>query len=276
MPLSSELFERYRQELRFRNYAAKTIKTYTSCLRQYVRWLAPTHPREATPDQVRAYLLEGFEAGRSRPWVDQSLSALRFLYIELYHWDTDAFRAVPRPRRGKTLPYVPTRDEVLRLAGATNNRRHRLAVLLLYAAGLRVAELCALRVCDVRQEDLALLVRGGKGRKDRRTLLSGQILNDLMWLTEGRPPGEPLFRSTTGKHWRTRSVQKVVARARKRARLHPKLTPHSLRHAFATHLRENGTDIRIIQGLLGHARIETTTRYTRLRDPTKLQVVSPL
>ena len=276
MPLSTALIPRFREELAYRNYAPKTIKTYTSCLRQYLRWLQPLHPRDAHPEQIRGYLLEGVQAGRSRPWMDQSLSALRFLYVELYAWDPSVFREVPRPRRERTLPYVPTRAEVLQLAEATGNRRHRLAVLLLYAAGLRVAELCALKVQDVRAEDLALSVRGGKGKKDRRTLLSHTLIDELRWLAADRPPRDPLFRSATGKAWRTRSVQKVVARARTRAGLHPKLTPHSLRHAFATHLLENGTDLRIIQGLLGHSRIDTTTRYTRLRDPTKLNVTSPL
>lgn len=273
--LSTELFTRYGQELRLRNYAPRTIQTYTSCLRQYAAWLAPTAPRDAAVAAPRSFLVHVVEAGASRSLVDQHVSALKFLYVELYGWD-EARLDVPRPRRERSLPVVPTRDEVLALAGVLENRKHRLAVLLCYGSGLRVSELVGLNVGDVDLETLTVRVRQGKGRKDRLTVLSESLAEAVREQGGGRPATQPLFLGAGGRRWSTRSVQAVVARARQRAGLQRRVTVHSLRHAFATHLLERGTDLRAIQVLLGHADVRTTTRYTHLVDPRQMQLVSPL
>ena len=273
--LSPKLLERVQQELRLRNYSFRTIKTYSNCLRIWLKWLAPLPPREASTEAMRRFLLDLVETGRSRSLVDQHISALRFLYCELYGWDLDRFDLV-RPRRDQALPRVPTRDEILRLADALENRRHRLAVLLLYAAGLRVSELVALDVGDVELPRLLLRVRRGKGRKDRISVLSERLVEDLQWLAGDRELDAPLFTGRTRGRWSTRSVQHVVARAARLAGVPGRVTPHSLRHAFATHLLEAGTDLRHIQHLLGHASIQTTTRYTHLRDPRSSKLRSPL
>jgi site-specific recombinase XerD len=261
--------------MRVRHYARKTIKAYTGCLRAYVRWLHPTVPRDATSEEVRAYLLQCLQNGKSRAYVDQSISALKFLYVELYGWEKEAFK-VRRPRREQALPDVPTQAEVLRMANVLVNRKHRLAVLLMYGSGLRVSELVRARVKDLDLDDLVLKVRDAKGRKDRLTVVSPALVEELRWITGERSPDAHLIPSKGGGRLTTRSVQKVVSRAAKKAGLHKHITPHSLRHAFATHLLERGTDLRYIQGLLGHARIQTTTRYTRIRDPHSLRIESPL
>lgn len=261
--------------MRLRNYSFHTIKTYKGCLRIWLRWLFPTLPREVTAQEMRVFLLGLVEVGRSRSLIDQHISALRFLYCELYGWDLDRFD-VARPRRESKLPRVPTRDEVLRLADAIDNRRHRLAILLLYAGGLRVSELVQLDVGDVDSERLLLHIRGAKGRKDRITLLSETLVGEVAWLQSDRTDEAPLFVGRTRGRWSTRSVQHVVARAARLAGLRAGCTPHSLRHAFATHLLEGGTDLRHIQELLGHASIQTTTRYTHMRDPRSSRLRSPL
>ena len=273
--LSPRLLDRTQQELRLRNYSFRTIKTYRNCLRSWLEWLLPVGPRDATAEQMRVFLLELIEAGRSRSLVDQYISALRFLYCELYGWDLDRFDLV-RPRRGRYLPRVPTRGEILQLADALENRRHRVAVLLLYAAGLRVSELVALDVGDLDLPRLLLHIRRAKGRKDRISVLSEQIVGDLSWLAGGREPDEPLFFGRTQGRWSTRSVQHVVARGARLAGVPGRVTPHSLRHAFATHLLEGGTELRHIQHLLGHASVQTTARYTHLRDPRSSRLRSPL
>lgn len=275
MALSTQLFERYRQELRVRGYSPRTVKAYATCLRAYVRFLHPRHPREAEADEVRAFLLHGIATGLSRAYVDQAISALRFLYADLYGRPWDGFQVV-RPRREDALPEVPTRDEVLALAEALSNPKHRLAVLVLYAAGLRVSELVRLRVRDVDLRALTLRVRCGKGRKDRVTVLAEVLVPALEHQIGDRALDAPLFPSQLGGVWTTRTVQRVVEQAAAKAGLRKHVTPHGLRHAFATHLLESGTDLRFIQGLLGHARIETTTRYTRLRNPRAMKLRSPL
>ena len=273
--LSPNLLERYRQELALRNYAANTVATYVSCLRRYLRWLQPEHPRAVDAILVRGYLLELTDVGASRSLVSQSVSALKFLYVVLYAWPEEAFD-VPRPRGESKLPFVPTRDQVVRISEATPNRHHRTAILMLYGSGLRLSELLALRVGDVDLDRLLLRVVQAKGNKDRLTLLSERLRPELTALVRDRPTDAPLFLARTGKPWSPRSVQKFVSRAAERAGIPQRVTPHSLRHAFATHLLETGTDLRVIQGLLGHSDIRTTTRYTRMRDPNRFRVASPL
>jgi len=260
--------------MRLRNYSFHTIKTYRCCLRVWLRWLSSKRPRDATADDMRSFLLGLIEEGRSRSLVDQYISALRLLYCELYGWDLARFD-LARPRRERKLPRVPTRVEVLRMADAIENRRHRLALLLLYAAGLRVSELVGLDVGDIDCGRLLLHIRGAKGRKDRLTLLSEQLVGELEWLRGDRPPDAPLFVGRTKGRWSVRSVQHVVTRAARLAEVRG-CTPHTLRHAFATHLLEGGTDLRHIQGLLGHANIQTTTRYTHMRSPGAVRLKSPL
>lgn len=273
--LATTLYARFRQELRLRGYAHNTIKTYTSALRAYVAWLAPRHPREATAEQVRAFLHHLLEQGHSRAWLGQAVSALRFLYRELYgHEGVDL--EVPRPRRGRYVPRVPRREQILAMADHTPNRKHRTAILTLYASGVRVSELRRLNVEDVDLVRHLLHVRRGKGAKDRITLLAPSLDSDLRWLMGDRPGGEPLFPSEHGGRWSTRSIQRVVKRAAERAEVPGKVTPHSLRHAFATHLLEAGTDLRVIQTLLGHASVTTTQRYTHIADPRRFAVRSPL
>ena len=271
--LSKKLFERYQQEMRLRRYARRTVKTYTSALRAYVGWLGSRHPRHVDAETVRAYLHHLVEEGHSAAWLGQTVSALKVLYRDLYGWDESDFD-VPRPRRGRKLPRVPTREQILEMADGTVTRKHRLEILLLYASGLRGSELRALDVGDV---DRSLLhVRKAKGEKDRITLLSSSLETELRWLMGSRSADEPLFVSEAGGRLATRTIQRVVSAAARRAKVPGKVTPHVLRHAFATHLLEAGTDLRVIQELLGHANIKTTTRYTHMADPGRFAVRSPL
>ena len=258
-----------------RGFSPRTISTYLSCLRRYVGWLSPVYPRDADAETVRRYLLDLTDAGVSRSLVSQTVSALKFLYVHLYEWPRQVFK-VPRPRKEHRLPYVPTRDEILAMATVTANRRHQAAILMLYGSGLRISELIGLRVSDLDLDRLLLRVVQGKGRKDRLTLVSSRMRADLLDLTSGRAGDQPLFPSRDGGSWAARSVQKFVSQAAARARIAGRVTPHSLRHAFATHLLEGGTDLRVIQGLLGHVDIRTTTRYAHMRDPNRVHVQSPL
>lgn len=273
--LSGKLFERYRQELRVRNYAKRTITTYVSMVQAYVRWLDGRHPRDVDAEVVRAFLLDRLDRGRSRSYVDQAISALRFLYIDLYGWEDLEFD-VHRPRREAKLPYVPTKAEILRMAELTLNRKHRCTILFLYASGLRVSELVALRVKDIDPNRMTVHVRGGKGRKDRSTLFSERLVPDYHWLAGERDDLDPLFIANTGRRLSVRSVQHVVAGAALRADLPETVSPHSLRHAFATHLLEAGIDLLVVKRLLGHAKATTTARYVHMKDPNRFAVTSPL
>lgn len=273
--LSPHFLPRVKQELRLRHYSPRTIGTYLACLRGYVDWLAPTAPRQALPHQPRSYLVRLVEYGASRSLLDQHVSAIKFVYVVLYGWPPERLD-VPRPRKERRLPGVPTREEVIRLAEAIPNARHRLAVLLCYGSGLRVSELVNLDVGDVDMVNLLVRVRCGKGRKDRLTVLSSALIPALQAHMRGRSRVAPVFESQQGGRWSVRSMQHTVQRARIRSGIPTRVTPHSLRHAFATHLLESGTSLRAIQALLGHARVQTTVRYTRMTDPNRMRLVSPL
>lgn len=274
MAFSPHLLVRFEQELQIRGYRHNTIKTYSTALRAYVKWLGSLHPRDAGTEELKSYVLSLCQEGKSRSTADQVISALRFLYVELYGRSEFAKELIKRPRRASSLPRVLTRDQVLELADAIPNRRHRVAVLLMYAAGLRVSEVVAANVRDVDLDGLSLHVQNAKGAKDRITVISPRLADELAWLCTSRPPLAPLVPSREGGRLSARSIQHVVERASEATGIDASC--HTLRHSFATHLLENGTDIRIIQKLLGHVKIETTTRYTHVRNPTLMRVRSPL
>lgn len=272
--LSPLLVPRFEQLMRLRNYRPNTIRTYRGVLRAWIAWLDGVPPATASLELVQVWLLALVDVGASRSYLDQCISMLRFLYTVVYQRFAPETQFIVRPRREKTLPHVLSRPEVLALADAVPNRRHRIAVLLLYAAGLRVSELVAADVADVDLDRLTLHVRMGKGGRDRITVLSDTLAPELRWLCDGRSRYSPLVPARDGSRWSTRSVQHVVEVAARRIGV--QASCHTLRHSFATHLLEAGTDIRFIQQLLGHAKIETTTRYTHVKNPAAFRVKSPL
>ena len=271
--LSPRLLERYAQELELRGYAPATVKAYASALTGFVRWLLPQVPRDVGREEVLAYLHALGTVG-SRTRVDQAVSALKVLYVELYGFeDFD----VPRPRRKRFLPRLVEREDVLAMLDATDNRKHRVAIMLMYGSGLRVQEVCNLQVGDISLARRTVRVGRTKSRSGRHTILSASSVPDVSALVRAQAFHLPLLRSNQGGGpLTTRSLQKVVRGAAGRAGVEGKVTPHCFRHSFATHLLERGTDIRYIQALLGHARIETTRRYAHARDPVTLSILSPL
>jgi len=274
-PLSIHLLPRVEQEMRLRNYSPRTISTYLACIKRFALWCAPISPRDVQPEVPRAFLLHLLDLGASRSLIDQHVSALRLLFVQLYLRDPAHF-VIPRPKRGKHLPFVPTRAQVLRLAKSVQNPRHRLTILFIYSSGVRVSELVDLDIGDIDLGELVVRVRGGKGNRDRLTITSAKLVPALKHLMGDRPRLAPLFVAAHGRRWSSRSVQHVLQRARLEADLPAQLTPHSLRHAFATHLLESGVDLRAIQQLLGHKHIQTTTRYARMTHPSRMRLCSPL
>lgn len=245
-------------------------------MRTYLEWLEGRPPRHASAEDLRAWVLHISDGGASRSGVDQAISALRFLYDDLYGTLKGEAFAIARPRRAKTLPRVLTRDEVLALAAAIANPLHRLGILLMYSTGIRVSELVGARVGDVHLPTLTLTVRNGKGAKDRTTVIGAILVEELAKVIGNRSGSEPLFESRAGGHFSTRTFQHIAERAATAAGLHGRASCHVLRHSFATHLLENGTDVRFIQELLGHVRLDTTNRYLHVSNLALRRIRSPL
>ena len=281
--MAKGLYQTVEDRLKVEGYSRKTTKTYLRELRKFVECIRPRHPRDLDADDIRAYLLYLIEEkGVSRSAVNQAISALKFLYVRLYGRD-DTFADIRRPRPEHKLPQVLSRAEILQIVRTIQNPKHRLMIELLYAAGLRVSEVVNLRVQDVNLDELTLLVRAPraaresiKSNKDRITIFSESLRDALRRQMDGKQVGNWLFPSRRGGRLSTRTVQQVFARAVKASGVQKEVSCHDLRHSFATHLLESGVDIRYIQELLGHARLETTRIYTRVANPARLRIKSPL
>jgi integrase/recombinase XerD len=258
-------------------FSPRSRKVYRAHVRSFLRW-HQGFPARATADDVARYLTHLVEErGVSRSYHAQAVSALRLLFARVLR-RRSVMGGIPRPRKERRLPTVLGQGEVAGLIQATRNPTERAMVMLLYSAGLRVSELVGLRREDLDEDRCLIRVRGGKGRKDRYTLLSDRAAEVVRIHLEFQPseapwvfPGGEESRPLT-----SRSVQKIVARVGERAGIKKRVTPHVLRHSFATHLLEAGTDIRYIQELLGHASTKTTQVYTHVSRKDLARIRSPL
>jgi integrase/recombinase XerD len=263
------------EDMRLRNLARRTIDTYVDRVAAFARHFG-TSPEHLGPEHIRAYLLHLVEQEASWAVFNQTRCALRFLYRTTLKrpWVDDGVVCVKTPRK---LPVVLSLDEVAQLFAAVRDLRHRAILMTTYAAGLRLSEVVALRVEDIDSRRMVLRVRQGKGRKDREVMLSPRLLTVLRryWTIErprdylfpGSRPDQPISPS---------AVQKICKAALKASGLRKRISPHSLRHSFATHLLEAGADVRTIQVLLGHSHLSTTARYTHISAARLHGTASPL
>jgi site-specific recombinase XerD len=263
------------EDMRLRNLADRTIEIYVDRVAAFARHFG-TSPEHLGPEHIRAFLLHLVDQGASWATFNQTRSARRFLYRTTLKqgWVDDGVACVKTPRK---LPVVLSLDEVAQFFAAVRDLRHRAILMTAYGAGLRLSEVVALRVEDIDSRRMVLRVRQGKGRKDREVMLSHRLLTVLRryWLAErptdylfpGRQPDRPISHS---------AVQKICKAALRASGLKKRISPHSLRHSFATHLLEAGADVRTIQVLLGHSHLSTTARYTHISSARLHGTASPL
>jgi site-specific recombinase XerD len=267
--------KRFVEDLKLRKFAPRTQYQYIRCIEHYAEFFGKP-VEELGLEDVRAFLLYLVtEAEVSLGLLRHYVAALRFLYrVTLgMPWNPEQ---IPYPRRTHYLPWIPTRDEIMRVLDAVPNIKHRAALMTCYAAGLRVSEAASLRLSDLDSKRMLIFVHDGKMRKDRMVPLSKTLLDFLRVYWKAVRPVDWLFPGRYGHHLSIRVLQTVCLRARRTAGIRQPLTVHSLRHAFATHLYEAGTNLRAIQVVLGHASIKTTTIYMHV-SPTEIQkITSPL
>ncbi|MCL4538090.1 MAG: site-specific integrase [Bacteroidetes bacterium] len=271
------LFEVLEREMRLRNYSNKTFKSYRSHLREFTKYISPRHPRALNEQDVRDYLLHLLEDRKlTAGTVGQVISALRFLYVELYKRPM-AIAGIPRPLKVQKLPVILSLEEVRRVFMGLGNGKHRIMLMLVYSAGLRVGEVVRLKPEDIDSDRMMIHIHSGKGKKDRYTLLSEVVLEGLREYWVAYHPEKWLFEGPEkGKPYTVRSAERVFEKAAKKAGITKSVSIHSLRHAFATHLLEQGTDIRFIQELLGHSRVRTTEIYLHVSKKDLGQIRSPI
>ncbi len=262
------------REMKIRFYKQKAIKTDRNTLTSFLRWFG-NHPHLVTREDVRAYLEILVDGGAGSSWVGINLSAIRKAFDKMC--GRSITLGLQSPRRPKRLPVVLSPQEVIRLLEATPTLRDKLLLGLMYATGMRVSEVVRLRYRDVDFDRRVINVWQGKGRTDRQVMLPKTFEVALGGLSKAHEPDQFLFIGRRpGRHFSPRSARRAMARAMQIAGIGKTAGPHSLRHSFATHLFENHTDIRRIQKLLGHAKLETTTIYTHVAARSNEAVVSPL
>jgi integrase/recombinase XerD len=272
----TELRRRMIEELRLRNYSPNTITIYIRCVAQFAQHFR-FPPDRLGPEHIREYQLFLVQE-KEVSWAlfNQTVCALRFFYHHILHRDW-MIEHIPYPRHEEKLPVVLSPAEVAAVFEATPNLKHRTILMTIYAGGLRVAEVTHLLVSDIDSQRQVISVRQGKGRKDRQVMLSPKSLEVLriywkscrprVWLFPGESPGHPISSETV---WR------VCRQAGEAAHLSKPISPHTLRHCFATHLLEDEIDLRRIQVLLGHRNLKTTARYLHVSNLAVRTTVSPL
>lgn len=263
-------------DMALRNFAPGTIAVYVNCVARFARHFGMS-PDRLGPDDVRAFLLHLIQQRKvSWSYYNQHLQALRFLYNTTLGRDW-VLKHLACPKRPKRLPVVLSPDELTRFFAAIGGLKHRALLMTAYAAGLRVSEVSRLRVADIDSQRMVLRIRQAKGQKDRFVGLSPRLLTILRAYWKAARPGEYLFPGARpDQPLSTGSVHRICQAARRRCGLDKHVTVHTLRHSFATHLLEDGTDLRTIQILLGHRSLGTTARYLHVATAALRSTRSPL
>jgi len=278
---TSELRQRMIEDMRMRKFSPKTQSSYILAVRRFAGHLGRT-PDTATVEDLRDYQLHLVDNGISPVSLNATITGLKF-FFEITLGRDELMAKMQPVHVPRTLPVILSREEVARLIAATRNLKHQTALSVAYGTGLRTSEVAALKVGDIDSQRMTLRVEQGKGSKDRYAMLSPVLLERLRtwwrvaraqgkmldggWLFPGLNPIEPLS---------TRQLNRAVHDAALAAKIDKRVSMHTLRHSFATHLLEQKVDIRVIQVLLGHKKLETTALYTQVATEILREVVSPL
>jgi len=271
------LRQRMLEDMKIRNLALNTQDSYLLQVSQFARHFGKS-PEMLGREDIRAYQLHLTQEKKLSPSsITIAVSALRFLYNVTLHRDWKLEEVIPAPKKPQILPIILSPEEVLVFLGCVKRNNHRTILTCCYAAGLRISEAIALQAAHIDSQRMVIRVEQGKGRKDRYVMLSPKLLEILrqwwrqerpqLWLFPGRIPGKHLTRG---------AVDDACEEALQRCRISKPVTPHTMRHCFAVHLLEQGTDVRTIQLLLGHRSLATTARYLRIATTKVCSTTSPL
>ncbi|MDC7220996.1 MAG: tyrosine-type recombinase/integrase [Spirochaetales bacterium] len=262
-------YERFRTELKIRNYSPKTIKAYLYYFEKFEKFTTETSYDKG--ERIFQFL----KRHENHP------ATVRICYASIKTFYRLVIRrecpySLDNSRKLSGLPRVLCKNDIMKILGAIRNVQHRTMIAMLYGSGLRVSEVVNLRIRDLDFDSFTLTVRGGKGGKDRITLLSPSLKDNLEYLIGERSPREYLFKGYTGRKLTVRTLQIVFEKACLKTGLDGKATCHTLRHSFATHLMENGTDVKSIKNFLGHSSVNTTMIYLHVAESRLNSIKSPL
>lgn len=267
--------EEYFQKLELKRYSLNTVKTYVNCFEAFLQFHKNTKLLDMNEDDIRVYIKSLVQKGLSNSYINQSINSIKF-YYEVVLGMPNRFYSIERPFLEKSLPTVLSKVEVLKMIRCTKNIKHQCIIELLYSAGLRRSELLSLTLSDIDSKRMAIKINCGKGRKDRYTLLGQKTLENLRLYYKEYRPQKYLFEGEKGYKYSETSIATIVRRAARQAGIIKKVTPHTLRHSFATHLLEDGVNLRKIQVLLGHNSTKTTEIYTHVANNSFTDIKSPI
>ena len=265
----------YLDKLELRRYSINTVQTYVKFFEMFINHFNDRHPNLLGEIDVRTFLKKLIRENRSNSYINQAINAIKFHY-EVVLGMPNRYYDIERPRKEHRLPKIISREEVLAMIQSTGNLKHRCIIQLLYSSGLRRSELLNLRLTDIDSKRMVVNVTASKGNRDRITLLSSRALTDLRAYFLQYRPKTFLFEGAGGSRYSAESVLKIVKLSARKAGIGKTVTPHMLRHSFATHLLESGTDLRKIQVLLGHGSTKTTEIYTHVATNSFTAIKNPL
>ncbi|WKK82954.2 site-specific tyrosine recombinase/integron integrase [Marivirga arenosa] len=265
----------YLQKLALKKYAKSTANTYINLFKSFMNYHQGKPLNDLAEEEIRDYLCFLVQSGKSDSMLNQTINAIKF-YYEVVLAMPNRFYEIERPQKKEKLPLVLSKKEVQLILNQIKNLKHRTIIGLIYSAGLRVSELTNLKIGDIDSNRMMIRVENSKGGKDRYTLLSQHILKELREYYKKYKPKRFLFEGLDEQPYSATSVRAILKRACKKARIRKKVRTHTLRHSFATHLLEQGTDLRSIQILLGHNSLKTTEIYTHVVNTHMNTIKNPL
>ena len=267
--------EEYLLKLELKRYSNSTVRIYVNFFEMFINHYKEKDLYSIDESDIRAFLQEKIQSNFSNSYLNQAINAIKF-YYEVVLGMPNRFYAIERPRKEFKLPTVIAKEEVLAMIDNTYNLKHKCIIQLLYSAGLRRSELINLKPMDIDSKRMLIRVEDSKGKKDRYTLLSKTVLTDLRAYYKEWQPQNYLFEGRKASKYAATSVLQIVKKAAEKAGISQTVTPHTLRHSFATHLLESGVDLRQIQVLLGHGSSKTTEIYTHVATNTFNTIKNPL
>jgi site-specific recombinase XerD len=270
--------KKYLQYLQLKAYSPSTIRTYRNEFAQLLQLLGNMPVQNLQPHQLQRYFLYCHSKGLKENTLHSRINAIKFYYEQVLHKEKMFFE-IPRPKKPQQLPKLLNENELARLFNAITNKKHKAILFTAYSAGLRVSEVVNLKIKDIDSRRMQIFIERSKGKKDRYVNLSPILLDVLrQYIKQYKPrPKEYLFESEqTGSCYPARTIQQIFSIAKDKADIKKEIGIHSLRHSFATHLLDKGTDIKYIKELLGHFSIKTTERYLHVSKKQLVNVVSPL
>jgi integrase/recombinase XerD len=268
-----ELLKKIENELKLRNYSRRTVKSYLICLSDYFRYIKNVK-KDPDIELIKQFLLEIQGKGQAPQTINLYLNAIKYFYREIFK--SPAAINLKFAKISKKLPIVLSRAEIEQIINSVENKKHKLLISLSYGAGLRVSEAINLKIKDINLDELTIHIKLAKGNRDRITIFPEKLKANLYELISLRNGDDYVFASERGGKLTERTAQKVFENALIKSKISKDATFHSLRHSFATHLLENGVDVRYVQELLGHQNIRTTQLYTKVTNPKLKNIKSPL